>query len=512
MVWAGGQEDAWQTKTQGSPFVSRKHSLGMKRLVLAGVAASTLAACTTVPGSNVAAGAPITPQEAQQGAQFHQQMLTEFGGAVTGPQATYVEQIGKNIAVQSGLGNSQSAFTVTLLNSPVDNAFAIPGGYVYITRQLVSLMNNEAELAGVLGHEVGHVAARHSAQRQQIAQRNALLGLLGQVVSGALLGNSGLGQLGQQIFSTAPQLMTLQYSRSQELEADQLGIQYLRGAGYDPRAMATVLQSLAAQNALDSALQGSDATIPEWASSHPDPASRVQTALQQAGNGTGITNRDTFLTRINGIMYGDDPQQGMIEGQTFIHPGLRLSFTAPNGFYMVNGTQAVSINGQSGRAQLTTAAYNGDLEAYVRQQFQAIGGQQVQLAPQLQRTTVNGLPAVYGVARTSNGQSTIDVAVFAYEFSRNRAFHFAAIAQAGGVSVFNPMFNSMRRISASEAQQVVPRQISVVTAGRNDTVQSLAGRMAFTDAQVERFRVLNGLASNAQIVPGEKYKIVVRTR
>jgi predicted Zn-dependent protease len=277
--------------------------------------------------------------------------------------------------------------------------------------------------------------------------------------------------------------------------------------------MATVLQSLAAQNALDAAIQGRDATMPEWASTHPDPAGRVQNALRLAGNGTGITNRDTFLTRIDGLVYGDDPAQGVIEGNTFIHPDLRLTFSVPNGFYMVNGTSAVSINGQSGRAQLTTAAYSGDLDSYVRQQFRALGGDQAQLAPQtLQRTTVNGLPAAYGVARVNNGQGTVDVVVFAYEFARNQAYHFAAITQAGGSGVFNPMFNSMRRITAAEAQQVVPRRIDVVTAARSDTVQTLANRMAYDSARVERFRVLNGLASNGQVVPGEKYKIVVRSR
>ncbi len=165
---------------------------------------------------------------------------------MTGPQADYVISVGKNIAVQSGLGNARDDFKVALLNSSVNNAFAIPGGYVYVTRQLVGLMNNEAELAAVLGHEVGHVAARHSAKRQQTAQQNALLGVLGQVLSGVLFGNSALGQIGQEISSTVPQLATLKYSRSQELEADQLGIQYLNSAGYDPRAMASLLQSLAA--------------------------------------------------------------------------------------------------------------------------------------------------------------------------------------------------------------------------------------------------------------------------
>jgi predicted Zn-dependent protease len=488
--------------------VSRFRRVGT--ILLSGAAACSLAACGSVPGANLAAGTPITPAEAQQGAQYHPQFVAEFGGAATGPQATYVEQVGKNIAVQSGLAGSQSAFNVTLLNSSVNNAFAVPGGYIYVTRQLVGLMNNEAELAGVLGHEVGHVAARHSARRQQTAQRNQLFGVLGQVLSGAILGDTPLGRLGNELASTAPQLATLSYSRTQELEADQLGINYLQGAGYDPRAMSTVLQSLAAQTALDARLQGQDATVPEWASSHPDPASRVSNAARLAGQGTGITNRDTFLTRINGLLYGDDPAQGVIDGNSFIHPELRLTFTAPQGFYMINSARAVSINGDAGRAQLSTAAYSGNLDTYIRQVFQALGGQ-TQLAPQaIQRTTVNGLTAAYGTARVASGQQSVDVVVFAYEFANNQAYHFAAITPAGQAGVFNAMFNSMRRITTAEAGQVIPRRIEVVTAGRGDSVQTLAGRMAYTNGQVERFRVLNGLSASDQLVPGQMYKIVVR--
>ena len=479
-----------------------------KRLALASVAVAALIAA---PLQAQRAGSAITPAESQQGAKYHEQFLNEFGGAMSGTQAAYVEQIGKNIAVQSGLANSQSAFTVTLLNSSVDNAFAVPGGYVYVTRQLVSLMNNEAELAGVLGHEVGHVAARHSASRERAAQRNNILGVLGSIVTGVLLGNSALGSLGQQVFSAAPQLLTAKYSRKQETQADSLGIRYLAGAGYDPHAMATVLQSLAAQNSLDAQLQGRDASIPQWASSHPDPASRVRAALSAAGSTTGTTNRDTFLTRIDGLLYGDDPRQGVVEGNTFVHPDLRLTFTVPNGYYMVNGTDAVSINGQGGQAQLASGAYSGDLDSYVRQVFQKIGGER-QLAPQtVERSTINGLPVVYGAARVNTGQSTVDVMVVAYEFARDKAFHFAAITPAGRSSVFEPMFDSMRRINANEAAQVIPRRVDVITAGPSDTVQSLASRMAFGSAQVERFRVLNGLASNAQVIPGEKYKVVVRT-
>lgn len=486
-----------------------------RKILALGAAPLALTGCMGAGGAIPSASAPITQTEAQQGAQYHPQLLAEFGGAMTGTHAQYVEQVGKNIAVQSGLGNARESFTVSLLNSPVHNAFAVPGGYIYTTRQLVTLMNNEAELAGVLGHEVGHVAARHSQRRQAEAQKNTLLGGGLAILSGILLGDSGLGNTLSRTFMEGSQMLTLKFSRQQELEADDLGIQYLGRAGYDQRAMGTVLASLAAQNGLDARLAGRNASVPEWASTHPDPASRVQSALAKASaaGAAGVTNRDTFLTRIDGMLYGDDPAQGMIEGSTFIHPEMRLAFTAPQGFYMVNGTRAVSIQGQGGQAQMTLAAYNGNLETYVRQQFTALGGQNSTLAPsQLERTTVNGLPAVYGTARVNNGQSQVDVVVFAYEFARDRAYHFTAIAPAGRAATFNPMFQSMRRITQAEATSVVPKKLQVVTVARGDTVASLARRMAYDNAQEDRFRVLNALSGSATLTPGQKVKLVVRAR
>lgn len=485
------------------------------------LAALLLAACAAQTGSpaNAANTQTTSGQQVQQisaadkkqGAEAHPQLLAEFGGAEVGAQANYVAGVGKNIALQSGLGNARSDFTVTLLNSSVDNAFAIPGGYVYVTRQLVSLMNNEAELAGVLGHEVGHVAARHAAKRQSAAQKNAIFGVLGSILSGVLLGNSALGQLGQQIFSTGSQLLTLRYSRSQETEADNLGIQYLRSAGYDPRAMSTVLRSLATQNALESQLLGTNNTVPEWASTHPDPASRVTAALSRAGaNATGLTNRDTFLSNINGLMYGDDPKQGVVEGRTFSHPEFRLRFDAPNGFYLLNGSRSVTIGGQSGKGELTTAPYNGDMNAYIRSVYAALTPQgQAQIQPgEIQRTTVNGIPAAYSVTRVISSGNPVDVTVFVYEFAANQAFHFLTMSQAGQAAQFNPLFSSMRRLSATEAASIRPRKLQVVTVKSGDTVQSLANRMAYNDKPLDRFLVLNGLDASTRLAAGQKVKIV----
>lgn len=461
--------------------------------------------------AEAAAVQAISARDKQDGAKQHPQLVAEFGGAMSGPQAGYVQAVGKRIAVQSGLSNATGDFTVTLLNSPVNNAFAIPGGYVYTTRQLVALMNNEAELAAVLGHEVGHVAARHAAKRQSAATRNTVIGVLGTVLSGVLLGNSGIGQVLQQGFMQGSQLLTLKYSRGQETEADDLGIQYLRSAGYDPRAMSTVLRSLANQNALEAQLMGTTDRVPEWASTHPDPASRVQAALVRAGaNATGATNRNVFLSNIAGLTYGDDPKQGIVDGRKFTHPEMQFTFEAPGGFYLVNGTQAVAISGQSGKAQLTAGPYNGDLDAYVRAAFADLtqSGQAPIDAGPITPVTVNGMRAARAMVRLASGGNQVDVTVFAYELASGQAVHFVTIVPAGGGDVFAGMFGSMRRISAAEASAIKPRKLVVVSVAKTDTLQSLARRMAYSDAPLERFLVLNGLSSNAKLVPGQRVKLV----
>ena len=459
----------------------------------------------------------ISPAERKQGTDAHPQLMAEFGGAYNGPQATYVNRIGQNIAVQSGLSRSPSDFTVTLLNSPVNNAFAIPGGYVYVTRQLMALMNDEAELAGVLGHEVGHVAAQHSKKRQSAATRNQILGVLGAVLGGAIGDNGGLlgglGGLLQNNSMQVAQMATLGFSRAQELQADQLGVQYLRSAGYDPLALSTMLTSLANQTTLDARLAGGDArSLPEWASTHPDPASRVRNAQSLAsrvGGSGGNRNADAFLASVDGVLYGDDPAQGVVEGQEFLHPDLRLKFAVPNGYGMQNGAQAVSISGNGGQAQFTTGAYSGDMNAYIAAAFKAVAGNTAISPGSIQRTTVGGIPAYYSTARVNSQSGQVDVTVFAYEFSRSSAFHFVTLTKAGGGGVFNSMFNSVQRLSAAEAAAIKPRRIDVITVGRGDTMATLARRMAYSNYQAERFQVLNRLTASSRLTPGQRVKIVM---
>ena len=484
--------------------------------------AALLASAVTIGGiadaktKTIKTATSITASERKQGSDAHPELVQEFGGTYAGPQAAYVGRVGQAIAVQSGLSNARSDFTVTLLNSPVNNAFAIPGGYIYVTRQLMALMNDEAELAGVLGHEVGHVAAQHSKKRQSAATRNSILGVLAGVLGGAIGDNGGLlGGLGGLLQNNAmkvAQLATLGFSRSQELEADQLGVQYLHKAGYDPLALSTVLASLANQTNLDARLSGGDArALPEWASTHPDPASRVrnaQTLASGAGTG-GVRNADAFLASVDGVLYGDDPAQGVVECNEFLHPDLRLKFAVPSGYGMQNGAAAVSVSGTGGQAQFTTAAYNGDMNAYVAAAFKSVAGNTALTPSSIQRTTVNGIPAYTSTARANTQSGQVDVTVFAYEFSRTSAFHFVALTKAGGGSVFNTMYNSVRRLSTAEATAIKPRRIDVVTVGRGDTVATLARRMAYSNYQTERFQVLNRLTATSRLTPGQKVKIVV---
>ncbi|MEY3659167.1 MAG: hypothetical protein RL425_1928 [Pseudomonadota bacterium] len=491
------------------------------RLWLFGIAGLALATASAGPisfiGTQAEAQVPqsISARDKADGAKAHPQLLAEFGGLYEGTQATYVTRIGQSVAAQSGLANSPQEFTISLLNSPVNNAFAIPGGYVYVTRQLMALMNNEAELASVLGHEVGHVAARHSAKRNNRATRAGLGAVLATVLGGVLLGESG-ARLGQELGSAIAQRYVLSYSRAQEYEADDLGVVYLTRAGYDPMAASTMLASLAAQTSLDTRRAGkSDKPLPEWASTHPDPGSRVVRARQKAGTmapNARTVNRDAFVAMLDGMLYDDDPEQGLVDGSVFRHPELRLSFAAPAGFVLNNAPDAVTITGTGGKAQFSGGKYDGDLDAYVRRVLREVGGSQGYLGiSTVRRTSINGLPVAYAVARASTNSGWVDVTVYAYEFEQKTAYHIVSMTPVGS-SVFRPLFESVRRLSDAEVAAIRPRRIEIVTVRPNDTIQSLASRMAYADYQQERFRVLNGLAENEALRVGQKVKIVSLAR
>ena len=453
----------------------------------------------------------LNPRDVVEAQRQHPELIKEFGGAETGPRAAYVEGVGRRVAAYSGVANPGQVYHFTTLNSAVENAFAVPGGYIYITRQLMTLMNDESELAFVLGHETGHIAANHAQARRSAATRNSILGVLGAII-GNVVGSSAFGSL----LSQGAQLRTLSFSRDQEYQADTLGTRYVVAAGYDPLGGASILASLGRADALQLRIQGKDNRMtPEWASTHPNSQNRVQReqqlAIQSGRAGKGLRNRDAFLAQLEGLTVDDDPAQGVIEGRSFSHPDLRLQFVVPTGYLMQNSTSAVSIEGSAGKAQFSGGGYTGSLENYIAEVINQLTGgrQQMTMGPPRQ-TTINGLPAMYTTGRANTSSGAVDVSVMAYRWDRDTVYHFVMLTQAGaGIGQFAPMVDSFRRLSALEVAAIRPRVIDVVTVQRGDTIQSLAQRMAYRDFKVDRFRSLNGLAANASLVPGQKVKLVV---
>ncbi len=493
-------------------------------LLLAGVACLAVGSVPTDASFAAKAKKTTTPsvpkafsaKEKANGAKYHPEILKEFGGVYESPQTAYVVRVGKKIGVQASADTSESDFTVSFLNSPVNNAFAIEGGYIYITRQLVALCNSEAEMAGVLGHELGHTYARHGRKRQNDARWKGILGAGGTIV-GALLGDNGglvglLGQGLQKYSGVGAQLWTLSFSRSQEEQADDLGIQYLSKAGYDPKALSSMLNSLAMQTAVDQSVAGHlGGAMPEWASTHPDPIKRVGRALTGAAKYPVATmrNADAHMKVIDGMLYDDDPKEGVLEGQDFLHRDYRLKFTAPTGYGMANSTEAVQINGNGGKAFFTmVGSFNGDRAAYVAAALKKVSGDATIPAGPITQTTVNGVPAFYSESTVQQQNGAVKVTVYAYETSATQVYHFLTVTPASAADPFDVMYRSFARLSDSEAAAIKARKLKVLTVGRSDSVASLAGKMAYKNYQTERFLALNGLNASTALTVGQKVKIV----
>jgi predicted Zn-dependent protease len=449
----------------------------------------------------------LNPQDVAEAQRYHAALVQELGGAETGPRAAYVESVGRRVGAVSGIANPGQELHFTTLNSAVENAFSVPGGYVYITRQLIGLMDDESELAFALGHEVGHVAANHAHIREQYEERNTP-GVLGQII-GAIFGPGAAD-----ILQARSALDILSFSREQEYEADTLGLRYMIAAGYDPAGAPEILAALSRNTALQLRVQGrTNRRTPEWASTHPLSENRMQRALAEARStgrlGTGIRNRDLFLREIEGIYVDDDPAQGVIEGPTFTHPDLRIQFRVPQGYLMSNGSDAVTISGSAGKAQFRQGPPN--LDQAIAFAYRQLTGGQVQLQiPLPQHVTINGMPAAVTTARVDTDSGLIDASVVAYQWNPKRVYYFVMLTPGGyGVTPFLPMIKSLRRISADEAAAIRPRVIHIETVRPGDTVQSLAARMAYRDFKLDRFLFLNGLAANSTLTPGQKVKLVV---
>ncbi|HUS54583.1 MAG TPA: M48 family metalloprotease [Thermohalobaculum sp.] len=492
--------------------------------VLLGLGALVLVACE--PAGNRPAGlAPQTSavrsaNEQREGDQNHSKIVAQFGGIYENARVTsYVNQIGRRIAEVSEQPNARWTFTV--LDSPTINAFAIPGGYVYVTRGLVALAGDEAQLAGVIGHEIGHVVAGHSALRRKRGT-TAGIGLLAGAIGLSVLGvdpnvAGGLMDIGQQ----AAGGYLAQNSRGDELDADNLGIRYLSRAGYDPYAQADFIDRLGASSELQARISGGayDANRVDFFASHPANGPRTRQAIQiaQSAGAVGTVganrNRDQFLAAIDGIVYGDSADQGFVDGRTFSHPKLRFTFSVPQRFTINNTANAVVATGpQKSRFILDGAAdQGGDLSDYIARVW-APGIARSQRTGQLtglRRERINGLDAASAILPVQLGGQVFEALLVAYRLD-GKLYRITGLTPRGSgqMPAISDAAASFRRLSGAEAGRLREKRIDITTVRSGDTAERLARRMNFDDYQVERFRVLNGLRPGAPLRVRDRVKLV----
>jgi predicted Zn-dependent protease len=497
---------------------------GWKRLsiVLSLMPALAVApACTRVvnPATGQTELTAMSPaQERQVGSQQHPQVMAQFGGAYQDPGLqAYVSGIGERLATVSELPDLD--FTFTLLNSDMVNAFALPGGYVYVTRGLLALADNEAELAGVIAHEIGHVTARHSAQRYSrgvVAQGGVAIG---SIVAG-ILGGGAAAQAVQQAGGVGAQAYLAGYSRDQEFQADELGVRYLARAGYDPAAMSSFLEKLGENDALARRLAGrEDAPDPasSWFATHPRTPDRVLRAVEQASAATpeGRIDRERYLAAIDGMIYGEDPRQGFVRDGRFVHPELRFAFAVPPGFRLTNTPAAVIGQSPDGLMRFDGARVpqNRAMTDYVARDWaRELGSEGLRDVTAFE---VGGLAAASttAVGRLDDGRA-VSIALAAIRADGDRVYRFMFVSPGRltptQARAYESTVDSFRRLGAQQAAAMRPLRIAIVTVEPGQGVDALARRMAVDALPREQFEVLNGLEPDQPLAPGEEVKLIVQ--
>lgn len=451
-------------------------------------------------------------EEKRVGDENHPKILQQFGGEYDNPELqSYVKSLGRVLAASSELPNIK--WTFTLLDSDVTNAFALPGGYVYVTRGLVSLAESEAQLAAVIGHEIGHVTARHSAQRQ--AQGTlAQIGVLAATVGGAILGGGEVGRAAGQAANVGGAAFVASYSRDQEYEADTLGIRYNSRVGFDPQGMAGFLAKLEAEKQLMASLRGQSPRGSSYFDSHPPTPDRVARAARQARQvkSTGTTDgRDVFLAKIDGMIWGDSPSQGYARDSVFAHEGLNIRYEVPDDFTLFNSAKQVIAYGPNDAAIVFDTGprnYGGSMYDYLRQTW----GRNARLSG-VERITVNGLDAATGATRGQVNGKTMDVQLVAIRGEQGHVFRLALFSPTNLTGRLREPYRrttySFRHLTARERAALGPLRVRIYQVRRGDTIDSIIRReMDVQKFAKERFMVLNGFSDQTRLEAGRLVKVV----
>jgi len=448
-------------------------------------------------------------QELQMGLQSDPGIIAHYGLYQDSIMQKFINEKGKEMGKISHRPDLDYQFRI--LDSPVVNAFAVPGGFVYFTRGIMAHFNNEAEFAGVLGHEIGHITARHSASQMSKQQLYGGLFMVGMIVSEEL---RSFGQAAQQGLG----LLFLKFGRDDESQSDELGVDYSTQVGYDAHEMANFF------GVLSRLQKEAGVNIPEWQSTHPDPANRFQKVHQMADEYQAadsktnyVINRNQYLGMIDGIVFGEDPRQGYVENNNFYHPTLKFQFPVPQGWQIVNSPQMVQMGEPNGKAMMMlTLAQGNSLDAAA----QATVEQDQLTVVESAKVNVNGLPAIAMISEqksqnpNTGAEQVIRVITYIIEYEGlYYKFHGLSLAADfnGFYNTFSNTMTNFRTLFDPTKINRLPDIIQIQTAQGNATLGQLLQQSGVNDQkQLNKIAALNNMQLNTTLPAGTRYKMLTK--
>lgn len=456
--------------------------------------------------------------QAQAGAQGHKEILSRFGGEIeNAPLSAYVRGVANRIISRTRFAKER--WTVTVLDSPVVNAFATQGGYIYVTRGLLALANSEAELAAVLGHEMAHITENHVKGRQKRGKNAGLGVLLGAVVGGLADGKDGLKK-GIELGSKLAGGYVGQYSQKQEFDADRIGMRYMVAAGYDPLEAAKFLSSMAAKHKLEADIAGREynPNQVDISASHPATGDRVNKALQFAQSielrGLLGVNEAAFMRAIDGMIYGDSARQGFVRGRRFTHPVLKFRFDVPDRFVITNSAAAVVSRGPNGStfAFESGGRAEGRMSDFFHKKWVPALAKKYKIGQLSQIKTFNdagtrGATAFLPMQR-KNQNWVVQMTLVEHN---GRFYRLTGIARANDRSLRNGLATaarSFRRLSDREARNATPYRVQTMPVRGGDSLSRLTRQMPPMAQANARFLTMNGLTSAQELLRGDIVKVI----
>ncbi len=474
------------------------------RRALALALTTALAACASIDPAPVAAPkpepvaastitAPVNPER--------KRLIQTFGGEYSAPEVErYINATLERLAPASP--TPTAPYRVTLLDSPIVNAFALPSGDIFVTRGLLALADDGAEVAAVMAHEIAHVTAHHAAQRAELERTAALFTRVSsQVLDKPLQGQEVEARM---------KLSIAHFSRQQEFEADQIGIKVIAKAGYDPYAASRFLDALGRWSALRASMNGlGPADKPDMMATHPSTPERVAEAVAQARQigapGIGETARDSYLSAIDGLDFGDNPTQGLVLARRFLHPKLGFAFEAPEGFALENQSAALIGVGENGAQALRLDSIDAPATTTLESALASGWIEGVQ-TNSIETLNDGDLPMAVAIAKGDQWSFRLGAVRLGGRIFR---LIFAAHSLSPAVDArFLASIRSFHRIRQEESAEARALRVHIVAAQPGETADSFAQRMQVAARPLDQFLILNGLAPGAAPLVGQRYKIV----